>query len=163
MLLGTEAGRYLRFRGDRILFSQKRPRRLRTATFPLLRSFAPPASGIPSISAGKLHPGKRSHLALDNRSPSSEKEPRLTRPRTCRILHSEERSMSRVVKAIYENGVLRPLEPVDLPPQGEVTIVILDDDVPVEGIAKMALAGGSFDFLAEPAEDVYTLDDGEPV
>ena len=71
--------------------------------------------------------------------------------------------MSKVVKAVYENGVLRPLERVDLPSQGEVTIVILDDDVPVEGIAEMALSGGSFDFLADPAEDIYTRDDGEPV
>lgn len=71
--------------------------------------------------------------------------------------------MSKVVKAVYENGVLRPLERVDLPSQGEVTIVILDDDVPVEGVAEMALAGGSFDFLADPAEDVYTRDDGQPV
>jgi len=33
--------------------------------------------------------------------------------------------MTRFVKAIYEGGVLRPLEPVDLPDHAEVEIAIL--------------------------------------
>ncbi len=71
--------------------------------------------------------------------------------------------MHRTVRAVCERGVLRPLERVDLPEHGEVTIMILDDDVPSDAIARVAVAGGSFDFLADPAEDIYTLEDGEPV
>ena len=71
--------------------------------------------------------------------------------------------MPRTIRAVYDHGVLRPLERLDLPEQGEVTVVILDDDVPSDAIAQLAMSGGSFDFLADPAEDVYTREDGEPV
>ena len=69
----------------------------------------------------------------------------------------------KTIRALYDHGVLRPLEKLDLPEQGEVTLVILDDDPSSEEIARLAAEGGSFDFLADPAEDVYTRDDGEPV
>lgn len=71
--------------------------------------------------------------------------------------------MTRTVRAVYEGGVLRLLERVELPEQGEVTVVILDDDVPSDAIAQLAMSGGSFDFLADPCEDIYTREDGEPV
>ena len=71
--------------------------------------------------------------------------------------------MPRTIRAVYEGGVLRPVERVDLPEQGEVTLVILDDDVPTDAVAQLAASGGSFDFLFDPAEDVYTREDGEPV
>ncbi len=71
--------------------------------------------------------------------------------------------MRRTIRAICDHGVLRPLEQVELPEQGEVTIIILDDDVPSDVIAQVAMSGGSFDFLADPAEDIYTREDGEPV
>ena len=71
--------------------------------------------------------------------------------------------MRRTVRTVCDHGTLRPLERVDLPEQGEVTIIILDDDVPADGIAQVATAGGAFDFLNDPAEDVYTRKDGEPV
>jgi predicted DNA-binding antitoxin AbrB/MazE fold protein len=35
--------------------------------------------------------------------------------------------MSRQIEAIYENGVLRPLEPLDLDESQRVTIIIADD------------------------------------
>ncbi len=71
--------------------------------------------------------------------------------------------MPRTIRAVYDHGVLRPLEDVKLPEQGEVTIVILDDDLPADAMAQLAASGGAFDFLADPAEDVYTREDGEPV
>ena len=71
--------------------------------------------------------------------------------------------MARTIRAVYDHGVLRPLERVKLPEKGEVTVVILDDDVPSDAIAQLAASGGSFDFLADPTEDVYTREDGEPV
>jgi hypothetical protein len=72
-------------------------------------------------------------------------------------------NVARTVRALCDHTVLRPLERIELPDQGEVTIVILDDDVPSDAIAQAAASGGSFEFLADPAEDVCTLEDGEPV
>ena len=71
--------------------------------------------------------------------------------------------MRKTIRAVCDHGVLRPLERVELPEQAEVTIIILDDDVPSDVIARVAMSGGSFDFLADPAEDIYTREDGEPV
>lgn len=73
--------------------------------------------------------------------------------------------MSNIFKAIFENGVLRPLSKLDLTEHEEVEFIILDkgDDLPAMAIAKLAETGKSFDFLADPEEDVYTLEDGEPV
>lgn len=36
-------------------------------------------------------------------------------------------------------------------------------DLPTEAIAKLAAAGGSFDFLLDKKEDIYTEQDGEPL
>jgi len=71
--------------------------------------------------------------------------------------------MIRKVKAIYEHGVLKLLERVDLPEHKKVTVVIVEDDVPTEGTRELAVAGGAFDFLSSSGEDVYTLEDGDPV
>ena len=37
------------------------------------------------------------------------------------------------------------------------------DDVPTIAIMLLAEQGGAFDFWLDPAEDVYTVADGEPV
>lgn len=36
-------------------------------------------------------------------------------------------------------------------------------DLPTEALQQLAARGGSFDFLNNPAEDIYTEDDGEPI
>ncbi len=41
----------------------------------------------------------------------------------------------------------------------EVELIEVQDDLPVEGLARLAQEGGSFDFLADPREDIYTIDD----
>ena len=78
--------------------------------------------------------------------------------------------MIRTVDAIYENGLFRPLENVDLPNQERVRLLFLleseaasDDDLSVWAIALLAERSPSFAFLADPREDIYTLEDGEPV
>jgi predicted DNA-binding antitoxin AbrB/MazE fold protein len=73
--------------------------------------------------------------------------------------------MPNSIKAIYEHGVLRPLEELDLGEQEQVEIMILKpgEEIPASALARLALAGKSFAFLEEPEEDVYTLEDGEPV
>jgi len=70
----------------------------------------------------------------------------------------------RTVKAVYREGVLRPLEPLALPEDSTVTLAVLDtDDLAAAGIAEAAVSGDAFDFLADSREDLYTLQDGEPV
>jgi len=69
----------------------------------------------------------------------------------------------RKVKAVYDRGVLKLLERVDLPEHKKVTVVIVEDDVPTEELQELAVAGGAFDFLSKPEEDIYTREDGDPV
>jgi predicted DNA-binding antitoxin AbrB/MazE fold protein len=38
--------------------------------------------------------------------------------------------MKRNLKAIYEHGVLRPLEPLDLPERKEVSLTLADESIP---------------------------------
>jgi len=67
------------------------------------------------------------------------------------------------VQAIYEDGVLKPLKRLDIPEHHALEILILEDDVPLAVVGRVAEQGGSYDFLHHPDEDVYTIDDGEAV
>jgi len=73
--------------------------------------------------------------------------------------------MSRPIKAVYEKGVLRLLEEVDLTEHEEVEVIVLQepDDLPASEILKLAQAGKSLAFLEDAREEVYSLADGEPV
>jgi predicted DNA-binding antitoxin AbrB/MazE fold protein len=73
--------------------------------------------------------------------------------------------MARTLKVTYEKGVLKPIDQLDLAEHEQVEIIILgkDDDLPAAAIAALALSSKSFDFLADPGEDVYSAEDGEPV
>lgn len=69
----------------------------------------------------------------------------------------------RTVDAIYENGLFRPLEDVDLPNQEKVRLLFLpesetasDDDLSAWALALLAECSPSFAFLADPREDIYT-------
>ncbi len=44
-----------------------------------------------------------------------------------------------------------------------IALEIEDDDVPTLAIMRLAEQGGAFDFWLDPAEDVYSAADGEPV
>lgn len=66
------------------------------------------------------------------------------------------------IRVIYESGIFKPRERVNLPEHQEVEIVI-QQDIPTNIIINMAEKAGSFDFLADDGEDMYTLNDGEPV
>ena len=56
-----------------------------------------------------------------------------------------------------------PLDP------GEVKIIILsrdkkeEDDTSTEDLLKIAKSSGAFNFLNNPEEDIYSLDDGTPI
>lgn len=67
------------------------------------------------------------------------------------------------VKAIYEDGVLKPLQRLDIPERQKVEIIILADDLPSSLIAEIAEQSGSYTFLSHPGEDIYTIEDGEEV
>lgn len=41
----------------------------------------------------------------------------------------------------------------------EVELIEVQDDLPAEGLMRLVQEGGSFSFLADPREDVYTLND----
>ena len=73
--------------------------------------------------------------------------------------------MLKTIKAVYNNGLFHPLENVALPDRTEVKLVFLslEDDLSSWALAKLAEDSPSFAFLADPREDIYTLEDGEPV
>jgi hypothetical protein len=70
----------------------------------------------------------------------------------------------RTIRAIVQDGNLHPLDPIDLPENTRLTVALLDsDDLSAAAIAELARQGGSFDFLNDPREDIYTESDGEAV
>lgn len=71
--------------------------------------------------------------------------------------------MPQTIQAIYEDGVLKPLRKLDIAEHQRLDIVILEDDLPLLSIARVAEKGGAYDFLHHPAEDVYCRHDGEAV
>lgn len=74
--------------------------------------------------------------------------------------------MLKTIRAVYENGSFHPLESISLPDRTEVELIFLlpEDDLSSLAIAKLAENSPSpFAFLADPREDIYTLEDGEPV
>ena len=70
----------------------------------------------------------------------------------------------RGIEAVFESGVFKPLVEVRLPEHQRVSLVVtVADDLPSDLLAQAAEIEPGFTFLADPAEDVYTPDDGEPV
>jgi len=41
----------------------------------------------------------------------------------------------------------------------EVELIEVQDDLPTEGLMRLVQEGGSFEFLADPREEIYTLND----
>jgi predicted DNA-binding antitoxin AbrB/MazE fold protein len=71
--------------------------------------------------------------------------------------------MPQTIQAIYENGVLKPLQKLNIPECQRIEILILQDDLPLSLIAHAAEQAGSYDFLYHPDEDIYTIEDGEEI
>jgi len=71
--------------------------------------------------------------------------------------------MPQSIEVIYENGVLKPVGKVNIPEHRTLKILIIEDDLPLSLISRVAEQGGSYDFLHHAAEDIYTVHDGEPV
>lgn len=66
------------------------------------------------------------------------------------------------VRAIYENGVLKLLQRIPLHNHQEVEVAIITESEG-DSLSALAMQSPGFDFLAEPAEDIYTVNDGEPL
>ena len=66
-------------------------------------------------------------------------------------------------RAKYKDGTLIPLEVLDLTNDMEVEIIILEDSsegtIKTEDLMKLAESNESLDFLNNPKEDIYNLDD----
>ena len=45
----------------------------------------------------------------------------------------------------------------------EITVQMQEDDVPTLGIMRLAEQSVAFDFWQEEGEDIYSIEDGEPV
>ena len=73
--------------------------------------------------------------------------------------------MTKVLPAIYERGHFTPDQPLELREHQRVFLIVStsQDDVPSLAISKLAENDKNFPFLNNPAEDVYTIDDGNPV
>lgn len=51
--------------------------------------------------------------------------------------------------------IARRQEPID--------VQLSDDDLQTADMMRLAEAGGAFDFWLDPGEDIYTINDGEPL
>ena len=73
--------------------------------------------------------------------------------------------MTKLLPAIYEHGTLKLPESFHLPEHQKVfvAIAIRQDEIPGMLISKLAEESGSFEFLNNPAEDIYSPEDGEEV
>jgi predicted DNA-binding antitoxin AbrB/MazE fold protein len=70
----------------------------------------------------------------------------------------------RTIRAVFQNGALKLLEPVDLAEDTHLTVALLDtDDLPAEALAELARTDTAFEFLIDPREDIYTDSDGQAV
>ena len=72
--------------------------------------------------------------------------------------------MPRTIEVVYEDGVFKPLDKIPAREHQKFRIVYspLKDDRP-SSLLKAAEKGGSFNFLKEKEEDIYTAHDGEEV
>jgi predicted DNA-binding antitoxin AbrB/MazE fold protein len=70
----------------------------------------------------------------------------------------------RTIRAVFQDGNLKPLDPIDLPENTHLTVALLEtDDLSADAIAELARKGGALDFLNDPREDIYSESDGEAV
>ena len=46
--------------------------------------------------------------------------------------------------------------------EAKVVVLIKDDEISENEWLNVAVKGGSYDFLADPSEDIYSMEDGVP-
>ena len=69
-----------------------------------------------------------------------------------------------LIGTIDEKGQLHLDEPISAVGQGRVRVILLPEETEIgeNEWLKAAANNPAFDFLKDPAEDIYTLDDGQP-
>ena len=73
--------------------------------------------------------------------------------------------MTRLIPAIFEQGHFTPTTPLSIPDHQRVfiAVTIAEDDVPSLWVSRLAEESGNYDFLSDPAEDIYSASDGEEI
>ncbi len=69
----------------------------------------------------------------------------------------------KTIEAVFESGYLKPLARLPLAEHQHVWVTIVAQEPSSQHIAQLATQSPSFQFLADPAEDVYSYKDGKPV
>ena len=69
-----------------------------------------------------------------------------------------------LIGTIDEKGQLHLDEPISAVGQGRVRVILFPEEADISEHEWLKAAAGNpaFDFLKDPAEDIYTLDDGQP-
>lgn len=69
-----------------------------------------------------------------------------------------------LIGTIDEKGQLHLDEPISTVGQGRVRVILLPEEAEIgeNEWLKATASNPAFDFLKDPAEDIYTLDDGQP-
>ena len=68
----------------------------------------------------------------------------------------------RTIRAIFRDGSIKPLDPVDLPDNTPLLVALFEgDDLPADAIAELARTDSAFRFLNDPREDIYRESDGK--
>ena len=73
--------------------------------------------------------------------------------------------MMKTIRAIFRDGSLKPLDPIDLSENTPLTLALFDtdDDISADALAELARGDTAFDSLNDPREDIYSVTDGEAV
>lgn len=69
----------------------------------------------------------------------------------------------KAVEAVFEHGYLKPLVRLPLTEHQHVWLTIRPEEPSAQQLAQLAAQSASFQFLAEPSEDLYSPEDGEAV
>ena len=68
------------------------------------------------------------------------------------------------IEVVFEGGHLTPLQKVPLKDQQHAWILLLPpEELSSHGLAQLASRSASVEFLADSAEDLYSLRDGQPL
>ena len=68
------------------------------------------------------------------------------------------------IEVVFEGGQLRPMQKLPLKEQQRVWILLLpQEELASQDLARLAAKSPSVQFLADPAEDLYSLKDGQPL
>ena len=68
------------------------------------------------------------------------------------------------IEVVFEGGHLTPLQKLPLAERQHAWILLLpQEELASQDLARLAAKSPSFQFLVDPAEDLYSLKDGHPL